>query len=295
MDTRPVCDLCRSQTSTAIVSSSALWMSYIHEDAAVRVCYSLEVKAHREQAIRTLKTQKGPLLGAVMEACLKRNEAVKKMRANSSALGVTLATITKPVLLQPFCLVDRRARKQYDKLFDNLSPHQKENVHQSLVSRLITVLQVTIWADIYQVLHNVLSSSGKPNPWVNGLLRWAPVVAKGGWIFPIYSGIHSYRNHGWEAVAAAVFVWPTAYLGGCLGTVASRFLRVKPLGDRRNSLWVITTGSVVVAIELAGGYVGSKVGWWLGGHLHRMCIGGIAIPEFVVPAQILRCVSQLVV
>jgi len=106
-----------------------------------------------------------------MEACFTRNEAVKKMRANSSALGATLAMIMKSVLQQPVCLIDRRARKQYDERFGNLAQDEKEDVRQSLVSRLITVLQVTIWVDIFQVLHNVLTSSGKPNPCDNGWLR----------------------------------------------------------------------------------------------------------------------------
>jgi thioredoxin-like negative regulator of GroEL len=79
--------------------------------------------------------------GPVKEAWLARNEAVKKMRADSSALGIILATISKAVLKQSESMIDLRTCEQYGELFDNLPQHKKDDVRQTLSSRLIVVSQ----------------------------------------------------------------------------------------------------------------------------------------------------------
>jgi hypothetical protein len=73
-------------------------------------------------------------------------------------------------------------------------------------------------------------------------------------------------------------------------TASIRFLKGKPLGRRHIALCIITSGCLVINAALEAGCVGSKVGGRLGSYTCEMRCGGYAVPEVVVPAQILQYV-----
>ena len=95
----------------ALRSSCVIWGSSVVKDSQLRAEYQEIINYQSGQLLRDIQSGTVERGSAAYHAVLKRNTMLLKMRGQTSALGVVIATILKPVVMNYKGLVTKFSRQ----------------------------------------------------------------------------------------------------------------------------------------------------------------------------------------